>query len=53
MAMKRWNVPRANPRQAKLLAGECGISEFAASIQVNRGMNTPALAEALLSDELA
>lgn len=53
MAMKRWNVPRANPRQAKLLAGECGISEFAASILVNRGMNTPALAAALLSDELA
>jgi len=53
-AIKKWNVPRENPELAKILAQECQINEFVASILVNRGQKSFQEAQQFIeADELA
>lgn len=40
MAFKKWNILKEDKEMSKILADECGISEFVASILVNRGHTT-------------
>ncbi|MEG0693063.1 MAG: DHH family phosphoesterase, partial [Oscillospiraceae bacterium] len=40
MAFKKWNILKEDKEMSKILADECGIAEFVASILVNRGHTT-------------
>ena len=40
MAFKKWNILKEDKEMTKILADECGITEFVASILVNRGHTT-------------
>lgn len=40
MAFKKWNILKEDKEMSKILADECGITEFVASILVNRGHTT-------------
>ncbi|MFZ2537521.1 MAG: single-stranded-DNA-specific exonuclease RecJ [Oscillospiraceae bacterium] len=40
MAFKKWNILKQDKEMSKILADECGVAEFVASILVNRGHTT-------------
>ncbi len=40
MAFKKWNILKQDKEMSKILADECGVTEFVASILVNRGHTT-------------
>ncbi|WMJ22387.1 single-stranded-DNA-specific exonuclease RecJ [Paludicola sp. MB14-C6] len=51
--IKYWRIPKENSELSNILSQECQISEFAASILVNRGHTTfQAAQQFLVSDEL-
>lgn len=51
--IKSWKIPKENKELSNILAQECNISEFVASILVNRGHSTfQAAQQYLASDEL-
>ncbi len=53
MAMKYWNFPKQNQKQAEILAKECEISPFVAEILINRNMTSYLQIQDFLNQEIA
>lgn len=53
MAIKRWDFPKVNKENSKILAKECGVSEFVAEILSARDICNAREAFQLLSDEIS